>query len=127
MSPIRMSRLESAIRVVLKWRQAFNRQDVAGMVQLMSEDCVFESAGPAPDGAVYAGVEAITRYWQEFFGAAPQAHLEVEDTFSAGMRCVLRGRYEWVDAAGEKRAVRSVDLFQVRDGVICEMSSYVKG
>lgn len=48
MSPTRMSRLESAIRVVLEFNAAFNRHDVAGMMQLMSDDCVFENTDPAP-------------------------------------------------------------------------------
>ena len=47
MSPIRMARLESAIRVVLAFNAAFNRHDVAGMMQRMSDDCVFENTDPA--------------------------------------------------------------------------------
>ena len=62
MSPARMSRLESAIRVVLEFNEAFNRHDVAGMMQLMSDDCIFENTNPAPDGAVYSGKEAVTRF-----------------------------------------------------------------
>jgi hypothetical protein len=38
MSPIRMSRLESAMRLVLAFNEAFNRHDVAGMLQLMSDE-----------------------------------------------------------------------------------------
>ena len=53
MSPIRMSRVESAIRVVLAFNESFNRHDVAGMLKLMSDDCIFESTAPGPDGAVY--------------------------------------------------------------------------
>jgi ketosteroid isomerase-like protein len=38
-----MSKIESAIRVVLEFNEAFNRHDVVGMMRLMSEDCVLES------------------------------------------------------------------------------------
>ena len=55
MSPTRMSRLESAMRVVLAFHEAFNRHDVAGMMALVSDDCVFENPEPTPAGAVYAG------------------------------------------------------------------------
>jgi hypothetical protein len=48
MSPTRMSRWESAIRLVIEFNEAFNRHDVAWMVKLMSEDCVFENTDPAP-------------------------------------------------------------------------------
>ncbi|MCB0176300.1 MAG: nuclear transport factor 2 family protein [Anaerolineae bacterium] len=127
MSPIRMSRLEAAARLVLEFHQAFNRHDVAGMMQLMSDDCVFENTHPAPDGTVYSGQAAVTQFWQEFFRASPQAHIDVEEIFGFGHRCVVRWRYNWVDEAGEKGHVRGVDLFKVKNGTICEKLSYVKG
>ncbi len=127
MSPTRMSRLESAIRVVLEFNEAFNRHDVAGMMQLMSDDCVFENTDPAPDGAVYSGKEVVTQFWQDFFRESPHAHIEIEEIFGFGIRCVMRWRYDWVDAVGKKGHVRGVDIFQVKNGSICEKLSYVKG
>jgi predicted SnoaL-like aldol condensation-catalyzing enzyme len=127
MSPIRMEKIESAMRVVLAFNEAFNQHDVAGMMQLMSEDCVFENTAPAPDGAVYKGKGAVTQFWQEFFRESPQAHIEIEEIFGMGMRCILRWRYEWVDAAGNQGHVRGVDVFKVQDGFITEKLSYVKG
>ena len=127
MSPARMSRLESAIRVVLEFNEAFNRHDVAGMMQLMSDDCIFENTDPAPDGAVYSGKEVVTRFWQDFFRESPQAHIEIEEIFSLGERCIMRWRYSWVDMAGDKGHVRGVDVFRVRNGFIREKLSYVKG
>lgn len=126
MSPVRMSRLESAIRVVLEFNEALNRHDVAGMMQLVSDDCVLENAAPAPDGAVYAGKKAVAEFWQDFFRESPQAHIEIEETLGLGIRCVVRWRYEWVDATGEKGHVRGVDVFQVKNGAICEQLSYAK-
>ena len=127
MSPIRMSKIESAMRVVLAFNEAFNRHDVAGMMQLMSDDCVFENIGPAPDGTVYIGKETVTQYWQDFFHESPQAHIEIEEIFGLDKRCVMRWRYDWVDAKGEKGHVRGVDVFKVLDGFITEKLSYVKG
>jgi limonene-1,2-epoxide hydrolase len=127
MSPIRMSKLESAMRVVLAFNEAFNRHDVAGIMQLMSDDCVFENTNPAPDGAVYSGKEAVTQFWQEFFRESPQAHIEIEEIFSLDKRCVMRWRYDWVDATRQKGHVRGADIFKVIDGLICEKLSYVKG
>ena len=66
MSPIRMSKLESAVRVVIEFNEAFNRHDVAGMMNLMSDDCVFEETFPAPDGTVISGKEAIGELLQNF-------------------------------------------------------------
>lgn len=127
MSPIRMSKLESAIRIVLEFHEAFNRHDVAGMMKLMSDDCIFENTNPAPDGAVYSGKEVVTHFWQDFFRKSPHAHIEIEEIFSFGERCVMRWRYSWVNTGGEKRHIRGVEIFRVRNDSICEELSYVKG
>jgi predicted SnoaL-like aldol condensation-catalyzing enzyme len=127
MTPIKMSKVESAIRVVLEFNEAFNRHDVAGMMKLTSEDCVFENTNPAPDGTVYSGKEAITQFWQDFFRESPHAHIKIEDAFGLGRRCVMCWRYEWVDAAGEKGHIRGVDIFEVNEGFIVKKLSYVKG
>lgn len=127
MSPARLARLESAIRLVLAFNEAFNQHDVPSMMQLMSDDCIFENTTPAPDGTVYSGKEAVAQYWQGFFRSSPQAHIEIEEIFSMGLRCVMRWKYEWVDAAGKKGHVRGVDIFRVKEELICEKLSYVKG
>ncbi len=127
MSPIRMSRIETGIRTVIEFNQAFNRHDVAGMMSLMSADCVFENTAPAPDGTRYQGREAITRFWQDFFIESPASQIEIEEIFGLGLRCIMRWKYSWVDQAGKQGHVRGVDLFKVQGGLICEKLSYVKG
>ena len=127
MSPARMDRAEAGIRTVLAFNEAFNRHDVAGMMQLMTDDCVFENTSPAPDGTVYTGKTAVTQFWQDFFRDSPHAHIETEEIFGLGMRCIMRWRYNWVDAAGKKGHVRGVDIFHVKNGLISEKLSYVKG
>ncbi len=127
MSPIRMSRVESAIRVVLEFNEAFNRHDVEGMMRRMSEDCVFENTSPAPDGTIYRGKEAVSRFWQEFFQKSPHARIEIEEIGGLGNRCIMRWKYFWVDEEGEQGHVRGVDIFRVENGLIREKLSYVKG
>ena len=127
MSPIRMSRIEAGVRVVLEFNDAFNRQDVVGMMQLVTDDCIFENTTPAPDGTVYSGKPAITQFWLDFFRASPHAHINIEEVFGLGLRCVMRWRYEWIDADGKPGHVRGVDVFQIKNGFICAKLSYVKG
>jgi hypothetical protein len=127
MSPARLSRFETAVRVVLEFNEAFNRHDVPGMMQLMTDDCVFENTDPAPDGAVYSGKVVVTQFWQDFFRESPHAHIEIEEIFGLGFRCVMRWRYDWVDEAGNKGHVRGVDIFHLKNGSISEKLSYVKG
>jgi ketosteroid isomerase-like protein len=126
MSPARMSRVESAIRIVLEFKDAFNRHDIDGMLHCVSSDCVLETARPAPDGISYSGRDALAHFWQDLFRESPQASIEVEEAFSTGFRCILRWRYEWAAETGEIRHIRGVDIFQVKNGLICEIFSYVK-
>ena len=127
MSPTRMAKIESAMRIVLDFNEAFNRHDVSGMMRRMSDDCVFENTAPAPDGTRFAGKEAVTHFWQEFFRESPQAYIDIEDIFGMGNHCIMRWKYNWVDGQGKQGHVRGVDIFQVREGLIIEKFSYVKG
>lgn len=127
MSPTRLSRAESAMRAVLAFNQACNRQDIPGMMQLLSNDCLFESPDPAPDGTVYRGRQEIAQFWHDFFSQSPHAHFDIAEVFGFGDRCVMRWQYSWEDAVGVKGHVRGADIFRVRDGLIYEVFSYVKG
>jgi predicted SnoaL-like aldol condensation-catalyzing enzyme len=127
MSPARLAKLEAGVRTVLEFNEAFNRHDVEGMMRLMSDDCIFENTDPAPDGTVYSGKEAVTHFWQAFFRESPHAHIEIEEIFGLGFHCVMRWKYSWEDAAGKKGHVRGVDIFQMKDRLISQKLSYVKG
>lgn len=127
MSPARLAKLETAMRVVLAFNEALNRHDVDGMMQLVTSDSVFENTAPAPDGTRFAGKEAVADFWHGFFEASPQAHIDIEEIFGLGERCVMRWRYTWVDETGSDGHVRGVDVFRVRGGLIIEKLSYVKG
>lgn len=127
MSPVRMGKIESTMRVVMAFNEALNRHDVDAMMAWMSEDCLFDNTYPPPDGTLVQGKPAVTAFWREFFQASPNAHIAAEDIFSFRDRCIVRWRYEWVDEQGQPGHVRGVDLFLVRDGLIREKRSYVKG
>ena len=120
MSPTRMERLESAIRIILQFNEAFNHHDVAGMLQRISSDCIVEDSVPAPDGKRHAGREALAQYWQGFLSASPNTHNEIEEIFSLGEHCVMCWKSSWTDAAGKQAYLRGVDVFRVRNGLISE-------
>lgn len=122
MSPIRMSKIESGMRTVLDFNEAFNRHDVNQIAQLLSDNCILENTNPAPDGTVYKGREAILQYLHGFFQKSPQAQIEIEEIFGLGHHCIMRWKYTWGDGH-----VRGVDIFKVEDGLITEKLSYVKG
>jgi ketosteroid isomerase-like protein len=124
---MKMSRIETAMRVTLAYYAAFNAHDVAGMMQLISKDCVSETSLPAPDGLTFTGKEAVGQYWRDFFDENADAHFDLEEVFGLGMRCIARWKLEWVDEVGNKKHVRGTEIFRVKDGLICETFAYRKG
>ncbi|MFN0073296.1 MAG: nuclear transport factor 2 family protein [Chloroflexota bacterium] len=117
---------EDTLAVVNAFNAAFNQHDVDAIMALMTDDCLFENTGPAPDGRRYVGQSAVRAVWQKLFASSPNAYFESEDMFAGGDRCVVRWRYEW-NAGDPAGHVRGVDVFRVRDGKVAEKLAYVKG
>lgn len=115
------------IQLVVRFNDALNAGDVDGMMQLMTVDCVFENTVPAPDGTRYAGQQTVRAFWELFFHGSRSPHIDIEEIFALGDRCVMRWVYSWRDSAGNVRRVRGVDVYRIRDGLIAEKLSYVKG
>jgi ketosteroid isomerase-like protein len=118
--------ISTAVEVVQRFNDAFNRHDVDAVMALMSDDCVFENTRPAPDGERFEGHNRIRAFWEQYFARSPQAHFDTEEIFAAGDRCVVRWAYSWVKE-GKRGHIRGVDIFRVRDGQVAEKLSYVKG
>jgi predicted SnoaL-like aldol condensation-catalyzing enzyme len=93
MSPIKMNRIESALRVAVKYSEAFNLHDTENILRLISDDCVFETYNPAPNGTICSGKGEITRYISELFQSKPRGKIEIEEVFGFGHRSVLRWKY----------------------------------
>ena len=114
------------VDVVQRFNDAFNRHDVDAIMALMSDDCVFENTRPAPDGERVEGRQRVRAVWEQLFARSPHAHFDAEEIFAAGDRCVVRWVYSWAKD-GTRGHVRGVDVFRVRDGLVAEKLSYVKG
>lgn len=56
------------------------------------------------------------------FGCGSNSRFTVEESIEAGDRVIELWTYTWADGH-----VRSVDVFRVRDGKVCEKLAYVKG
>lgn len=109
------------LQIVLQFGRAWGDHDLDAALSYLSDDCVFDATGPAPDGERHIGRETIRQAWAPIF-EDPSARFEPEETFSAGDRVVQLWRYSW--SGGH---VRGVDVFKVGSGRITEKLSYVKG
>ncbi|HEY0619549.1 MAG TPA: TIGR03086 family metal-binding protein [Kribbella sp.] len=106
---------------------AFGRGDVDGIMAQLTSDCVFESTSPAPDGGRFVGAAAVREQWESLFGGTDEPLFETEEWFVHGDRGVVRWRFSWRDAEGQRGHVRGVDVLRLRDGKVAEKFSYVKG
>src|SRR5262249_50249226 len=118
---------EFTLATLRKLDVAINQHDLTCVMDLMSEDTVWENTYPPPDGERYEGHAAVRAAFEKFFHDSPQATFDVEETFAAGERAVVRWLYRWVDPNGIPGHVRGVDLVRVRAGKVAECLSYVKG
>jgi ketosteroid isomerase-like protein len=117
----------ATLAAVERFNEAFNRHDIDAVMNLMTGDCVFDTTAPAPDGERFEGRGAVRGAWEAFFSSSPNAVFETEEIFACGDRCVVRWRYTWDPADKEKGHVRGVDVIRVRDSLVAEKLSYVKG
>ncbi|MGZ4675260.1 MAG: nuclear transport factor 2 family protein [Acidimicrobiia bacterium] len=111
----------AAVDVVAEFGAAWADHDLERALALVTDDCVFDATGPAPDGTRHVGKEALRAAWTPIF-ADTASCFDEEATFAAGDRVVQQWRYSWADGH-----VRGVDLFRIRDGLVAEKLSYVKG
>jgi hypothetical protein len=111
----------ATVAAVARFAAAFDSRDVDAVMATMTDDCIFESTDP-PAGRRHQGKAAVRAAWTEFFRASGGARFEAEEQFAVDDRMVVRWRYTWGDGY-----VRGVDVFRVRDGLVAEKLSYVKG
>ncbi len=113
--------------VVNRFNDAIEQHDVVAVMALMTDDCVFENTSPMPNGERFEGQAAVGGFWARFFQESPNAHFETQDMFAAGDRCTVCWLYRWGVDGDTPGHIRGVDVFRVRDGLVAEKLSYVKG
>lgn len=106
-----------------RFHDAFGRGDVAAVMACMTEDCVFESTGPAPDGTRFEGAAAVREVFAEFFATNPAMRFDTEQQLVWPGWAVVQWRYWW----SETGSVRGIDLMRLDGGKVAAKHSYVKG
>jgi len=116
-----MTKQMDSLAVVDAFGAAWAAHDLDATLALVTDDCVFDATGPAPDGARHVGLAAVREAWQPIFEDT-SSRFEPEETVAMGDRVVQRWHYSWNGGH-----IRGIDLFTVRDGRVSEKLSYVKG
>ena len=109
---------------VVRFTEAFNREDLEEVLSLMSEDAVYEEF----DGRRSVGKQAIREaFAPQFRGDFGRIRFHIEDLFvdeRAG-KALVRWRCE-IDKASRRRFWRGLDILHVRDGLVREKHTYAK-
>jgi ketosteroid isomerase-like protein len=107
--------------IVDRFGAAWAQHDLETALSMLTDDCVFDATGPSPDGTRFVGRDEIRAAWKPIFDDLSSS-FAVEQTIDLGDYVVGLWRYSWSDGH-----IRGVDIFRVRDGLIAEKLSYVKG
>jgi len=75
---------------IQRFHDALNRRDLGALADLITDDCVFETTSPAPDGTRHVGRQAVLDACRDFFAGSPVTHFEMEEMFGAGDRVTIR-------------------------------------
>ena len=107
-------------QVIQQFNDAFQTRSPELLPDLIAEDCVMESIGPAPDGERTEGHEACLRFWQDLIADATTS-FDVEDVVVRDDRAIIRWR---LNTPAE--SFRGVNVMHVEDGRIVEALGYAK-
>jgi len=110
-----------------RFNAAFGAADMEAVMALVTDDCVFDATGPAPDGRRFEGADAVRQAWSDVFGSTRDLRFTEEDSFVHGDRATVLWRFDWSNQDGTPGHVRGIDAIRFRDGKVCEKLSYVKG
>jgi uncharacterized protein (TIGR02246 family) len=110
--------------LVLRFTEAFNRDDLDGVLSLMSQDAIYDEF----DGKRHRGKPAIRAAFEpQFRGDFGRIRFEPEELFvdEARGRAMIRWRCT-IEKSGRTRSWRGLDLLHVRDGLVVEKHTYAK-
>ena len=116
-----------SVQLLDRFADAWNRHDLDALMDMMTDDCVFEaSAGPDVNGQRSEGQAAVRAAFAAVFATFPDAQWGHARHFVAGDRGVSEWTFTGTRHDGQFVEVNGCDLFTLRDGRIAVKNSYRK-
>lgn len=126
MSPIKMQKLESGIRLVAELIESVNSHRLDDVVKLLDEDCILEPYSSSASGELLVGRVMIRKHFEALFAERDNIHFSTEEILGFGHRCITRWKCTWRDETGMERSLRGVDIIREKNDRISEILSYCK-
>jgi ketosteroid isomerase-like protein len=106
---------------------AFNRHDAAAVVALMTDDCIFETAGgPDIHGTRHVGKVAVKAAFEQVWHAFPDVRWDEVRHFGCGERAVSQWVFRATRPDGARIEAQGCDLFTFRGGTVALKQAFRK-
>ena len=126
MSPIKMHKIESGIRLVVELYNGINNHKVEDVIGLLSDDCILESTSPVPCGTIYNRKDQIRKYYENLFEERKEVRFKTEELLGFGHRCIIRWECIWINENGTEETIRGIDIIKEKNDLISEILLYSK-
>jgi steroid delta-isomerase-like uncharacterized protein len=115
--------------VLVEWAAAWSDHDVARVVSLVTDDCVYEDVTL---GVINRGKEQLLAFGRGFLAGVPDLKIELTEHFAtrdrAGMEWTMSGTHTGdlpgMPATGRAFSLRGSTICELRDGRIQRNSDY---
>lgn len=125
-----MSEQQQHIEQVRAAYEAFLRGDVAGVLDKLTDDVIWETQGPAeiPYAGTFKGKDGVTQFFRILADVEEPQAFEPRRFFADGDMVVVLGRYAArVKANGAHAETEWVHTFTFRDGKVAAYREYLDG
>ncbi|MGB1110114.1 MAG: nuclear transport factor 2 family protein [Gammaproteobacteria bacterium] len=118
---------ESNAAVLQRLFEAFNRHDIDGVLDCMTEDCVFfPAAGPEAFGTRLEGHDALRQAFTGVWGGIPDVQWENCSHYADGDLGLSQWTFTGTNANGGRIEVNGCDIFSFRDGKVASKNAFRK-
>lgn len=110
----------SASQVIERFREAYNKRDLAEMMSFLDPEIRWEVPSDATPGGTFAGSKAVASFFMEVFRCYDECLIGPGEVVVEGEAVIYAGT--WVAVRAERRTIVPVAfVFALRDGKILRM------
>ena len=97
---------------------AFNRQDVEGLVATVADDFVWYNIDGGKMAPETNGRESLRKGMQRYFKSLPSARSAFDSLTVNGAFVSVKERAMWTNKTGESKSQSAIAIYEVQDGLI---------
>lgn len=113
---------------VARFNEVWNGHDVTGILDMMTDDVVFEASfGKDPWGSRVVGKQALRDFLVDMFDRIPDVRWDEIRHFARPELAVVEWLTTGTPRGGSRYEVQGCDILALRDGRIAAKRSYRKG